>query len=1114
MTRLASTAKAGFFPTPERVTQRIARFVVPSPSGGRLLDPCCGRGVAAQHLADAWRLDAYGIEIDAERALEASSRLQHVLHLDYVSARAPHHSFQAILCNPPYDFAEGESRRTEYQFLRDTTKWLQPGGLLVYIIPQYRVDARMAGFLTTAYESIRTYRFPDPEFEPFRQAVVFAIAKQEPTRNEASAVQLLQQCRGSLPILPEFPSNGDQYHLPVLAEGNPSASSGQRFFFRGTEIDPPQALAEALAAGAWRTPEWTEWLQPRPELATFRPLMPLKKGHLAMLIAAGMLQNLRLDSPDGREHLLVKGRTYKVQEAVDSDDEHEVVTRDRFVTEIVALDLETGASSRVAEPAALAAFVEKWREALAAQVMRNFAPLYSFDLDGEGSRVQETLARLSKHRHLPGRQVTGLFPAQKHVAVALWKQLRRSRSAICIGEPGVGKTTIGSAVSELMRECDGDARPSLVMCPPHVVSKWVRELQQIVPMAFAMPLYRLSDVGRFVTQVGRLAPGTPSFAVLSREMAKLGSGWEPAYVIRKRYARVRVSERESVVDQEQVFSCPRCGYPVYEMEGGHEVALVRRAAYFDERKRRCSQCREPLFQMVHLRPAKPEDDARLVNAEARPATLRYPIAEFIARRHRGLFKLLLCDEAHQLKGQSTDQGYALGALVRACDKTLALTGTIYGGKATSIFFLLHRLSPTVRSQFRWAEAQRWVERFGILERVTKRTEGDDGYGAYSGKHRLQTYVRELPGASPELASLLLDCSAFVNLSDLGFDLPTYQEYPHEIEMSKAQRAAYDGLERALKEELRERLKLGDRSLLAAYLQSLLAYPNACFREEVVEDQAGNVVARAPALGGKGAPGGGEADPPKDDLFPKEKWLVELAKREREAGRRVLVLCRQTGRRDITGRLVRILERAGLRADVLTASVGTQVREEWLRRRVGKGMLDVLVVNPRLIETGLDLVAFQTTVWFEIEFSLFTLTQASRRTWRPGQSQKVAVHFVVYRDTMEHRAASLVGQKLAAAQLLYGDAAEGALVQQSDSGRGFLADLTRSLIEQSDIADLTTLFHRVSSVGGDGCGSNQFIGSAPSSEAMDAAALAAGMDAAAGESSFFQVPASTLQMALF
>jgi predicted RNA methylase len=727
MTRLASTAKAGFFPTPERVTEWIARCVSPSQAQGKLLDPCCGEGIAAQCLASAWNLEAYGIEIDAERVLEASSRLHRVLHLDYAQTRTPHHAFQVLFLNPPYDFAEGEGKRAEYQFLRDTTKWLQPGGLLVYIVPQYRVDARMAGFLATAYEVIRAYRFPDPEYAQFRQAVIFGIGKKEPSRDDASSLALLQQCRNGLPVLPESPSAEERYALSTFSEDD-------RFYFRGTEINPQDALAEAIAAGAWNSSEWQAWLTPTTNLSAFRPLMPLKKGHLAMLIAAGLMQNLLLTNEqmtneqmtNGQkgQRLLVKGRTYKVQEQVQSDDEDEEILRDRFVTEIVALDLTSGEHERIAESSALAQFVEEWRDALTNKVMETFVPLYRFDLEAEGERVLATLNRLSKHRYVPGRKETGLFPAQKHVAVALWKRLRNANSAICVGEPGIGKTTVATAVSELMRECEGDTRPTLVLCPPHLVPKWVREIQQIVPMAFAMPLNRLSDVATFVRQLKRLAPGTPAYAVLSREMAKLGGGWRPATVIHKKYLRVEEDGEETSIETETLFACPRCGHPVHEVEGGQEIVIVRDAGYFEERKRFCFKCHEPLYQMIHLGGATQRNrgngnghhSERLIDGESKPVTQRYPIAEFIARRYPGYFKLLIADEVHQMKGQSTDQGYALGALVRGCSKTLALTGTIYGGRATSLFFLLHRLSPRVRTEFKWNDGQKWAERYGILLR--------------------------------------------------------------------------------------------------------------------------------------------------------------------------------------------------------------------------------------------------------------------------------------------------------------------------------------------------------------------------------------------------------------
>jgi Uncharacterised methyltransferase family (DUF6094)/Helicase conserved C-terminal domain len=1035
MTRLASIAKAGFYPTPPRVYEWIARFVCPGQDGARLIDPCCGEGIAAAYLAQAWHLVSYGIEIDAERARASVQRLSRVLQLDYGAARISPHAFQVLFLNPPYSPEEGESRRTEYRFLRDTTKWLQPGGLLIYIIPQYRLDPRMARFLATYYTDLCAYRFPDPEYADFRQMVVFGVLKPEPLFNEQVGLALLQDCHGQLLVLPEKPDS--TFTLPV-----PDAD---RFYFRGNVIDPDEAFAEALKAGVWQTSEWREWLEPPNELDILQPLMPLKKGHLAMLIAAGLLQNLRLER--GAERLLIKGRTYKVSEEVESGEENEEVVRDRFVTEIVAVDLKTGSVTRLGEPQALSEFIETWQDVIAAQVLATFTPLYRFDYEAMGDGTVQVLNRLSKHRRLPGRKETGLFAAQKHVAVALWKRLQRANFAILVGEMGVGKTTIASAVSALM---GAKGNPTLILCPPHLVNKWVREVREIVPLSFAMPLYRLSDVERFVLEFKRLAPGTPAFAVLSREMAKLGSGWLPAYARRKRLMHVGGDRRQVL----NLFACPRCGHIVHHVEGNQETAPVMSLDYF-AKKQRCFECKEPLYQMTHLNGQSASSFAKFQEQLSQPSSLanllppqqqgstRFPIADYIARRHRGFFKLLFSDEVHQLKGQSTDQGYAFGSLIRACDKTLALTGTLFGGRATSLFFLMHRLSPQVRGRFGWSDAQKWAERFGILERVTKTSEDNDEYGVYSGKRRRKTFVRELPGISPELVMQLLDSAAFLALADLGFELPEYREEPVILSMTPEQRIACDDLQTTLEAELHARLVQGDKSLLGAYLQSLLAYPNSCFREEVVRAPDGEVVASAPALG-------------EDRLFPKEEWLVNLATRERAQGRRLLVFCRQTGTRDITARIKGLLQQAGLRTVVLNASVGTQVREEWLRHRVSQGV-DVLITNPKLVETGIDLIAFQSTVFYEVEYSLYTMQQAARRTWRLGQVDDVVTYYAIYADTMEHRAMGLIAQKLAAALLLTGDEVQGALVEETDSGHGFLADLSKSVISGAQIADLNSLF---------------------------------------------------------
>jgi hypothetical protein len=190
-----------------------------------------------------------------------------------------------------------------------------------------------------------------------------------------------------------------------------------------------------------------------------------------------------------------------------------------------------------------------------------------------------------------------------------------------------------------------------------------------------------------------------------------------------------------------------------------------------------------------------------------------------------------------------------------------------------------------------------------------------------------------------------------------------------------------------------------------------------------------------------------------ERLPKEAWLVDLCKAEAAAGRKVIVYVRQTGERDIQDRLKGILAEEGLRSQILRSGVSTRVRERWIERHAPA--TDVLIVNPRLVEVGLDLIQFATIVFFELDYSLYTMWQAMRRVWRLGQQKPVKVIYAVYRNTLEEKAMSLMGQKMKAAQLLYGDTVGGAIVPEEDGD--FLNELARNVLQGERLPDLTSMF---------------------------------------------------------
>jgi hypothetical protein len=119
--------------------------------------------------------------------------------------------------------------------------------------------------------------------------------------------------------------------VPALPDGD--------VLFASLVFDPLQASVEAQRRGAWVRPDVVEQLWPSDERPA-RPLMPLRRGHLALLIAAGMLNNLVLTH--GNRPVLVKGRTYKESVAIDSDDEDVEIQREVLRTAIAVLDLTNG----------------------------------------------------------------------------------------------------------------------------------------------------------------------------------------------------------------------------------------------------------------------------------------------------------------------------------------------------------------------------------------------------------------------------------------------------------------------------------------------------------------------------------------------------------------------------------------------------------------------------------------------------------------------------------------------------------------------------------------------------------------------------------------------------
>jgi len=591
-------------------------------------------------------------------------------------------------------------------------------------------------------------------------------------------------------------------------------------------------------------------------------------------------------------------------------------------------------------------FLGEFGKALKKKVLAAFSPNYNPKAHDAWDNQAEM--RLQDLKRKP-------FPAQAKAILAVAKGffVKNKKGLILVGEMGTGKTLCSIGVCHLLPKRNYRV---LVMCPPHLVQKWIREIEITIPKCRVV---NLNGKGLKELEALRTArtPTCPEFYVIGRERAKGHYRIIPA-VLEQKYL--------------QRFVCPSCGKEIEELRGKRPVCPAE-------------DCGEPLFQAD------------------KSGMRRFAKAEYAKKYLKGKFDLFIADEVHELKGGVTAQGQAFANLALVSKRTLALTGTLMGGYSTNLFYILWRLMPRRMAERRsvFSYPMGFAQKYGIIERTITETRANEGNVTSLGRSRGQrTVVKEKPGVSPlVLTDFLLEHSVFLRLSDVSEALPPFDEKVIEVSMGPEQQPAYKEFERTLKAAVREALARKDKSLLGALVNSLLGYPDGARRGEVVVHPRFRIlVAEGPAID--------------EALLPKERELLDILEQEIGEGRKCLVCLEHTGTRDLIPDLQERMEARGFSPLILRSNtVSTEKREAWVQAKVRTGDYNCMICNPNLVKTGLDLIEFPTIIFFQTGYSIYTLRQASRRSWRIGQEKPVRVYYLSYAETMQATALSLIATKL-------------------------------------------------------------------------------------------------------
>jgi hypothetical protein len=1018
--------KVLFYPTPMAVMALIASNLTPA-TRGACLDPCAGTGEPLAYLGRQLNLTTYGCELHPERYEAAAQHLSVCLNgaREYLDVEG---QFSLLFSNPPYDQSlSGE--RMEVEHIRLDLELLLPGGVGVWVLPLPIFDFDLCHLLVRELRQVSIRRFPPPEYDRFKQVVVFGQKRSEPaTYTHGQALDLQKTIEAGLP---ELVASELAYALPE------TGMTIERFELQFLETQ--QVLSEVREYGLEQGEQFAVLtIGNGAGIDHFQPILRLTSGHAAMAIAAGIVNGAEVEI-DG-EPYLIKGSTskrLKVTNEVETEGEDTVQTtreREQLVQQITAFNLKNGrfaAYNSLDDKEGFADFLLSHQQTLVDMIEAQYPPL--FEPERDMNHWLEPLARIQAPGKLPGQETaSGLLPAQQVRAAALATRLKDHKSVVLIGECGTGKTCTAQAIIALI---GGQNAKTVIACPTPIAAKWAREAKTVLA-DYGVQVHLIGEkrkqpdgngktgkVSKPILDTMRaMAEPGRSILVISYEMLKNGPRWDHAPATRLKSWRytVQVEERTAaypytaIVEKEvskvaRVLCCPDCDQILTDGQG---VPLTT-VEQLGKRKRWCS-CGAALWQMI-------------------PFTYggRFAVADLLNRRYSGRYNLVM-DECHNTKGGDTDIGQASQDLISGAKKVIAMTGTFYNGKASGAFYLLYRLLYEFRQIYAHTDVQRFVAHHGLIETITK-VKNSNRYHSSYGYARENQRIKELPGVSPQMVAKILNHSAFLKLVDIGFVLPPYTEERLPVPLDDRLEEGIEALA-TLYQEAVSLARQGNPGLLSAWLYASLGWLDCPVTEQLVGKDRDGLILASHTIDGV-LPSN---DTLLDEPLAKDEVLLDLIESELAQERGVGVFFAQVNRRDWMGRIQKLLERRGIYAEILRQDTcKPQDREAWYRQCVQRcrrrGQKPVLLMNGNLVKEGLDLLELPTLIETGVEYKINDLRQRDRRSWRLGQTEPVRVIFLYYEETMQETALQLVAQKLKAALMVEGNLAEGLAAMEVDDG---------------------------------------------------------------------------------
>lgn len=980
-----------------------------------LCDPCAGDGEFLAALCSALGPDdlpvgtspsVLAVEMEKGRAAALKERFfgESTFHGDAFHLAWNGPTANVLFLNPPYD-----QGRPEMEFLERFTDILVPGGVLLYVVPD-KILARedVSNHLLRNYTEHQAFRFPEPHYADFRQAILFA--RRSPFPLDRSNVRPMWTQPAALSVLPEVASEPhDVRFFPGAGTGGVSMS----------HFDASKAMSGY--APSWAGDVTEGGLPDLGDLFDRKTLaaMPPQPAHLALALASGRFNGIEL-LPDNSLHppILVKGVFERVSKPASlptrSEDDQDFRWKEVEVPSLVitVLDLRGRKVHRLKQ-GTLPTGSTKVEEWTAADLLIN----YRWNLTRELRRQFPALHQSTEALPLPELERTP-FPRQNEVIQAALKVFGSGRNPMIPGEVGTGKSTIALTIAACLM--DGNREPivdalkgyglgstlprvqrSLVLAPPHLMDGWKDEVKAVLPDARVVVLTKPSDLDK-----------DGDIFLLSREKAKLGHarrglnlcprcGAEPeesaAVNAKRRLTCAAVRYAPGCATAIRVEYLAKAFFPFAHdvpqiatlcagrRSGGDPRPMTWAAAHTvlaalaavdeapqlggDETPQETLEIALRIFKTLGEQAEWIQSKAcgePLYTSEPRPR--RVPLAKLILKKYRRKFHLLVVDEAHEYAHLSSAQTIALHRLLSLDLPVIPLSGSFMGGYASGLHGIFWAFDRKFRDAFGRDEGDRFQKRYGYSKLAlsgpepptTKKEDKPAEYGSMSDrKLTSRRRVGQAPGIDPQfLFEYLLPIACSIQKSHLTDALPPAVETRLPLYAESAMDEELLAEYRRLQDKLITQIKLDrfDPSRAGALLGALVHLPSYLDRAfeayQIKDPVSGKVFATGRAFG-------------EGYRTPKESFALDYVGDELVKGNRVLFFLSHTGS-GLPQRWLDLFAAEGIEAKFLDAKkVSAAKRQAWINRHVNEPGVPVLIVNPAAVQTGLNnLTGFNRVFWDE------------------------------------------------------------------------------------------------------------------------------------------------------